>query len=93
VSITMPQEEASSGGSKSSKREPRLRMANVKLLTILFMIIMTVNSGLFVNSVLSGFGPKAVRCRTATSWGKVLISIFIVLFYILAIYLSEHGIV
>ena len=74
------------------KKEPRLRVANLKLLLALFIIFVVVVSSVFTNSVIAGFGEKAVRCRTPTSWGVVLQGIFLVIFYILAVYLTEHHI-
>ena len=83
---------APSEAGASKKQEPRLRVANVKLLLAIFVIFITVVSSAFTNSVLSGFGEKAVKGRSPTSWGVVLQGIFLVLFYILAVYLTEHGI-
>ena len=88
----------SDGGSDRSdsnskgRKEPRLRVENLKLLLALFIIFIIVVSDVFTNSVISGFGEKAVRCRTPTSWGIVLQGIFLVIFYILAVYLTEHNI-
>ena len=70
---------------------PRLRVANVKLLIALFLAFLAVVSDVFTDSVLSGFGEKAVRGRTPTPWGVVLQGIFLVLFYVVALYLPEHG--
>lgn len=83
---------ASGEAAAGKKREPRLRVANLKLLVALFIIFITVVSSAFTNSVLSGFGEKAVKGRSPTSWGVVLQGVFVVLFYILAVYLTEHGI-
>lgn len=88
VSLETLASAAGAGGAK----EPRLRMANLKLLVALFLLFVVVVSDVFTNSVLAGFGEKAVRCRAPTSWGVVLQGIFLVILYILAIYLSEHGI-
>ena len=82
----------SSDSSAKRKKEPRLRVENLKLLLALFIIFIIVVSDVFINSIISGFGEKAVRCRTPTSWGIVLQGIFLVIFYILAVYLTEHNI-
>lgn len=74
------------------KEEPRLRVGNFKLLLALFVIFVVVVSDVFTNSIISGFGKKAVRCRGPTSWGVVLQGIFLVIFYILAVYLTENNI-
>jgi len=73
-------------------KEPRLRVANVKLLVTLFIIFIVVVSDVFTNSIVAGFGEKAVRGRTPTAWGVVLQGIFLVIFYVLAVYLTEHNI-
>ena len=71
---------------------PRLRVANLKLIVALFLAFLVVVSDVFTNSVVAGFGDKAVRGRAPTSWGTVLQGIFLVIFYILAVYLTEHRI-
>lgn len=76
----------------SEKCEPRLRVANLKLLLALFVIFVVVVSDVFTSSCLSSFGEKAVRGRDPTSWGVVLQGIFLVIFYIIAVYLTEHQI-
>lgn len=73
-------------------KEPRLRVANVKLLVTLFIIFIVVVSDVFTNSIIAGFGEKAVRGRSTTAWGVVLQGIFLVIFYVLAVYLTEHNI-
>ena len=73
-------------------KEPRLRVANVKLLVTLFIIFIVVVSDVFTNSIVAGFGEKAVRGRSPTAWGVVLQGIFLVIFYVLAVYLTEHNI-
>lgn len=74
------------------KNAPRLRVGNIKLIMALFLIFVVVVSDVFTNSVIAGFGEKAVQCRNPTSWGTVLQGIFLVLFYIIALYLTEHKI-
>ena len=84
---------AGEGGDKEdARKEPRLRVANLKLLVALFVMFIVVVSDVFTNSIIAGFGEKAVRGRTPTSWGVVLQGIFLVIFYILAVYLTEHHI-
>jgi len=84
---------ADSGGSGSAVGGgPKLRVADFQLLAILFMIFMFVSSDVFINNVISGMGKSAVRGRTPTTWGVVLQGIFLVLFYIVAIYLTTHGV-
>ena len=78
---------------KKKPEGPRLRLANVKLLIALFIIFVLVTSEFFTNSVISGFGENAVRCRHPTSWGTVLQGIFLVLFYILMLHATESGII
>jgi len=73
-------------------KEPRLRVANLKLIVALFVIFIVVISDVFTNSIIAGFGEKAVRGRTPTSWGVVLQGIFLIIFYIIAVYLTEHHI-
>lgn len=74
------------------KEGPRLRVGNLKLILALFLIFVVVVSDVFTNSIIAGFGEKAVRGRSPTSWGVVLQGIFLVIFYILAVYLTEHHI-
>jgi hypothetical protein len=69
---------------------PRLNVANIKLILALFLIFVVVVSDVFTNSIIAGFGEKAVRCRSPTPWGTVLQGIFLVLFYVIALYLIEH---
>ena len=89
---SVPLDEFSDGDSDSGRKEPRLRVANLKLLVALFIMFIVVVSDVFTNSIIAGFGEKAVRCRTPTSWGTVLQGIFLVIFYIFAVYLTEHQI-
>ncbi len=70
----------------------RVGIGNLKVLISLFFIFVVVVSDAFTNSVLSGFGDSAVRCRSPTSWGVVLQGIFLVIFYILSLYLIENRI-
>lgn len=81
------------GGEEKKKRsEPRIQVSNLKLIIILFISFLVVVSDVFTNSIISGFGEKAVHGRTPTAWGVILQGVFLVLFYILAIYLTEHQI-
>lgn len=69
---------------------PQLKVGNLKLIFSLFLMFMLVVSDFFTNSVIAGFGEKAVRGRALTSWGVVLQGIFLVIGYILMVYLTEH---
>jgi hypothetical protein len=73
-------------------KEPRLKTSNMKLLVALFIIFMIVVSDLFTNNIISLFGDKAVSGRNLTAWGTTLQGIFLVLFYIIALYLTEKEI-
>jgi hypothetical protein len=84
---SVPLEALSSAGGKTP---PRFSVANLKLILALFVIFVFVVSDFFTNTVIAGFGEKAVRGRGPTSWGVVLQGIFLVIGYILAIYLIEH---
>lgn len=65
---------------------------NLKLLLSLLLTFFFVVSSFFTNSVLVGFGEKAVVGRTPTTWGVVLQGIFLVIGYAIAVYLIKHGI-
>ena len=75
----------------ATRATPRIRVANYKLMLALFFIFLIVVSDVFTNSIISQFG-SAVEGRDPTSWGVVLQGIFLVLGYILAVYLTEHGV-
>jgi hypothetical protein len=77
---------------KIVEKEPRLTVSSVKLFIVLFVIFIIVVSDVFTNSVISKFGDSAVVGRSPTAWGTVLQGIFLVIFYIIAIYLTEHNI-
>lgn len=70
---------------------PRIRVANYKLMVALFVVFLVVVSDVFTDSVISKFG-SAVKGRDPTSWGIMLQGIFLVLGYIMAVYLTEHGV-
>lgn len=74
------------------KGSPRFNAGNLKLLLALFIMFVIVVSDPFTNSVLAGFGGKAVRCRSPTSWGIVLQGLFLVIGYILMLYLIDRGV-
>jgi hypothetical protein len=80
-------------GEPGESGAPRIRVANVKLLLAIFVAFLVVVSDVFTGSVIAGFGDKATRGRTPTAWGVVLQGIFLVIFYILAVYLTEHNII
>lgn len=65
---------------------------NLKILVSLFLIFVLVVSDVFTNNIISGFGG-AVKGRTPTSYGIVLQGIFLVIFYILAMYLIDSKII
>ena len=71
---------------------PRIQVANIKLILLIFIMFIVVVSDVFTNNIISGFGSSAVCGRMPTSWGVVLQGIFLVLFYIIAVYLTEHNI-
>lgn len=71
----------------------KLTMGSMKLFMILFMIFMFVVSDCFTDSVIASFGNSAVHGRDLTTWGVSLQGIFLVLFYIIAIYLNETKII
>ena len=85
-------EVASGDAGSRVKNTPRFNAGNLKLLLALFVVFVLVVSEPFTNSVLAGFGEKAVRCRSPTSWGVVLQGIFLVVFYCLALYLIDRGV-
>jgi hypothetical protein len=91
-SVPLGTYEAPSKPSPGASRTPRLRVANYKLLLALFIAFLAVVSDVFTNNVLPCFGEKAIRGRTATTWGVVIQGLFLVLFYVLAVYLTEHQI-
>jgi len=79
-------------GAAAADKEPRLRVANLKLIIALFISFLVVVSDVFTNSIIAGFGEKAIRGRSLTSWGVVLQGIFLVILYILSVYLTEHDV-
>jgi hypothetical protein len=91
-SVSLDALQDAEGGGARDKAPPRLGVANLKIILALFLIFVVVVSDVFTNSIVGGFGEKAVRCRAPTSWGIVLQGIFLVIFYILAVYLIEHRI-
>lgn len=91
VADSVPLEVLQEGEGRGKKAAaPRVGVNNLKVLLALFLIFVFVVSEVFTNSVIAGFGDRAVRCRAPTSWGIVLQGIFLVIFYILAVYLVEH---
>jgi hypothetical protein len=80
-------------GAEEAPREKTLpELTNIKILLSLFMIFVVVVSDFFTGNVIAGFGDSAVKGRYPTSWGVVLQGIFMVLFYIAAIYLIKNNI-
>ena len=71
------------------------RMVRYRTATILiavFVIFVLIVSDVFTNNIVTGF-RGAVRCRTPTSYGVVVQGIFLVIFYVLALYMIESGII
>ena len=60
-----------------------------KVIFGLFLLFLFVVSDVFVNSVVSGFGEKAVKCRSPTGWGTVLQGVFLVIGYVILLHLVE----
>jgi uncharacterized membrane protein HdeD (DUF308 family) len=88
---SVPLDAAAAPPSKKN-RGGTISAGNVKLIVALFFIFMLVVSSTFTEHIVAGFGEKAVQGRNPTSWGVVLQGIFLVIFYILAMYLVDHGI-
>ena len=82
---------AAEAARKAPEAAPRLRVANVKLIVALFAIFLFVVSNTFTNSVIAGFGEGAVLGGKITTGGVVLQGVFLVIFYILAVYLTERN--
>ncbi|MDE2097748.1 MAG: hypothetical protein KGL39_10905 [Patescibacteria group bacterium] len=70
----------------------RKQVAGLKTIVLLFLSFLLVVSDVFTNNVVSLF-RGSVKARAPTSYGIVLQGIFLVLFFILAIHLSEVGII
>jgi hypothetical protein len=67
-------------------------LANIKVLIALFIIFVLVVSEVFTTHIVSGV-RGAVNCRSPTSFGVVIQGIFVVIFYVLALYLINAGII
>lgn len=65
-------------------------LGGAKLIFGLFLLFLFVVSDVFVNNVVSGFGEKAVKCRSPTVWGTILQGIFLVIGYVILIHLVDH---
>jgi hypothetical protein len=72
--------------------EVKLKVSNIKLIISLFVIFMFVVSDVFTNNIISKFGEDTLSGRNPTAWGVVLQGIFLIIFYILAVYLTENNI-
>lgn len=72
--------------------EVKLKVSNIKLIISLFVIFMFVVSDVFTNNIISKFGENTISGRNPTAWGVVLQGIFLIIFYILAVYLTENNI-
>ena len=60
------------------------------MLLALFTIFLVVSSNAFTESVVAPFGEKAMRGRALTPWGVVIQGVFLVIFFVLAMYLSDQ---
>lgn len=87
----VPTNVGSADKKRSSSGGP-MGLTSVKMLFTLFLIFIFVASDFFTDSVLSGFGEKAVKGRSPTSWGTVLQGIFIVILFALAGHLTDSGV-
>lgn len=76
-----------------SESKATINMGNIKLFIALFIIFMIVVSDCFTDGIIANFGDSAVHGRDLTTWGVSLQGIFLVIFYILTIYLSENNII
>lgn len=92
-SDSVPLEALEASAETPKKDAPRLNVGNVKLLFALFVIFMVVSSDMFIDNIISSFGENAIKGRDPTPWGTTLQGIFLVIFYIVAIYLTENGII
>ncbi len=77
---------------KTGKGASETGAASLKMMFALFALFLFVVSDYFTESIISGFGEKAVKGRHPTSWGVVLQGIFLVILYALATHLSESGV-
>lgn len=68
------------------------RTVGVKAALVLFLMFIVVVSDVFTDSVIAGFGEKAVQGRAPTSWGVVLQGVFLVVGYAIVMYLAEAGV-
>lgn len=68
------------------------KLANLKLVAVIFMLFLLVTSDVFLHSAVSGF-DGAVEGRGVTSRGTVIQGIFLVLFYIMSLYLIDNEVI
>ena len=68
------------------------KLVNFKILIAVFVIFALVVSDVFTNNVVSNF-RGALHCRTPTSYGVVIQGIFLVIFYVLALYMIQGDII
>ncbi len=64
---------------------------NCKSMIMLLAIFLFVISNFFINNILSGFGDSAIEGGELTTWGLVLQGIFLVMFYVIALYLDKNN--
>ena len=71
----------------------KISVSNIKLIAALFIIFIIISSDFFAMYVLSNFGPNAIIGSAPTACGVIIQGIFLILFYLLAIYLTENNII
>jgi hypothetical protein len=79
---------------KLAKKKGVLRplSSNLKIVIAIFLSFILVVSDVFTSSVVAGF-RGAVHCRTPTTWGTMIQSVFLILLIILAVHLVDAGII
>ena len=77
---------------KKSRGASLGRLVSLKIVVALFALFVLVVSDVFTNNVVSCFGG-AVVCRAPTPFGTAVQGLFLVIFYILALYLVESGVI
>ena len=87
---------AEAAGISAKKKAPKpsqaVPCANFRTVVVIFVVFMFVVSDVFTNNVVSGFSG-AVACRSATPLGTAIQGVFLVVFYILALYLIDQRII
>jgi len=83
--------QAREGAGKKNHGSLAGRFASLKALFAVFVLFVFVVSDVFTNHVVASFGG-AVRGRNPTPYGVAVQGIFLVVFYVLALYLVEGGV-